>query len=58
MWLAFTMALGWAASFVGVNALLVTWGSAGVASARFVALVLNCVWTFAFAFYALKNPRE
>lgn len=58
MWLAFIMALGWAVSFVGVNALLITWGSAGVASARFVALVLNCVWTFAFAFHALKKVRE
>jgi O-antigen/teichoic acid export membrane protein len=58
MWLAFIMALGWAVSFVGVTALLVSWGSVGVASARLIALGLHCVWTFAFAFHALKKPRD
>ena len=58
MWLAFVMALGWAISFVGVNAMLVIWGSVGLASARLVALGLHCVWTFAFAFHALKKHPE
>jgi len=58
MWLAFIMALGWAISFVSMTALLVTHGSVGLASARLIAWGLNCVWTFAFAFYALKKVRE
>ena len=58
MWLAFIMALGWAVSFVGVTALLVSWGSVGVASARLIALGLHCIWTFAFAFHALKIPGD
>jgi O-antigen/teichoic acid export membrane protein len=58
MWLAFTMALGWSVSFVCVTALLVTHGSSGLASARFIALGLHCVWTFAFVFHALKAGRK
>ncbi len=58
MWLAFIMALGWSASYVGATMLFVSHGAPGMASARFIALGLHCMWTFAFAFYALKKIRE
>lgn len=58
MWLALLMNVGWAASFVGLNALFVAWGSIGLASARLFALGLHCAWTFAFAFYILERHRK
>lgn len=58
MWLAFLMALGWSLSYVVATVGLVQWGSVGVASARLMALGIHCLWTFAFAFQALKNNRE
>lgn len=58
MWLSLFMALGWSASFVALTALLVTQGSIGLASSRFAALGLHCVWTFAFVFYVLKTHKN
>lgn len=58
MWLVFLMNLGWAASFVLFYAVLVAWGSLGLALARFLGLCLHFSWTFAFALHSLRKVRQ
>jgi O-antigen/teichoic acid export membrane protein len=58
MWTAVMMNLGWAMCFVGLTALLVSRGSLGLAAARFIALGLYSVWTFAYALRILKPGRK
>jgi O-antigen/teichoic acid export membrane protein len=60
LWLGFAMNAGWAAVFLGMTALLVPWGAAGVATARLVAYAVHAVWTFAFAAWFVRaspSPR-
>lgn len=57
MWLGCLMNLGWAVAYIGCAALLVPFGSIGLASARLIAYVMHTVWTIWFAVYVLtKKP--
>ncbi len=58
MWIAVMMNLGWAVCYVGLGAVLVNWGSLGLASARFLSLVLYSACTFAYALRTLTNAQE
>jgi O-antigen/teichoic acid export membrane protein len=57
MWTAVMMNVGWAACYVGLSAWLVSGGSLGLASARFIALGLYSGWTFVFAWRTLVKAQ-
>jgi O-antigen/teichoic acid export membrane protein len=48
MWLGFSSNLGWGVVFFGANALLVRWGSLGLASARLFAYSAHAIFIFAY----------
>jgi len=48
MWLGFYSNVGWAVVFIGSNALLLRWGSLGLASARLLAYLLHGLFIFVF----------
>ena len=58
MWLGLLMNAGWAAVYIVSTALLVRWGSLGLASSRLLAYVVHAIWTFAFAYYVLQRRRN
>ncbi len=56
LWLGVAMNAGWGAVFLGLTAIGVHWGALGLAGARLGAYLVHGIWTFAFAFHALRNP--
>ena len=46
MWLSFSSNVGWGVVFVGANALLLRWGSLGLASARLLAYFVHAAFIF------------
>jgi O-antigen/teichoic acid export membrane protein len=58
MWTAVMMNLGWAVCYVSMSTFMVAWGSLGLASARFIALGLYSMWTFAYAWRTLTKNQE
>jgi O-antigen/teichoic acid export membrane protein len=66
MWVGFASNIGWAILYLGVTALLLRWGSLGMASARGLAYFAHVVWGFGYSFLlVLKddgqvpvNPKE
>lgn len=50
MWVGFIINLGWAVTFILGTILLIRWGSAGLASAKAMAYIVQFIWTFLFAF--------
>jgi len=52
------MNAGWTAVYIVSTALLVRWGSLGLASSRLLAYVVHAIWTLAFAYYVLQRLRN
>jgi O-antigen/teichoic acid export membrane protein len=55
MWVGFASNIGWALLYLGVTALLLRWGSLGLASARMLAYFAHVIWSFGYSFlFVLK----
>ncbi len=57
MWTGFIMNIGWGGAFILISWLLVNRGALGLASARAGAYIIHAIWTFAFAYYAIRGNR-
>lgn len=55
MWVGFAMNAGWAIATLGFTFALVSRGALGVASARLAGYAIHACWTFAFAYWYVRQ---
>lgn len=58
MWLGFSSIVGWGAVFLGANALLLRWGSFGLASARLLAYSAHAIFIFPYVIVFIISRRS
>jgi O-antigen/teichoic acid export membrane protein len=59
MWVCFASNIGWALVYLAATALLLRWGSLGLASSRMLAYFAHVVWSFSYSFlFVLKDRGE
>jgi O-antigen/teichoic acid export membrane protein len=58
MWLGFSSNLGWGVVFFGANAVLLKWGSLGLASARLLAYSAHAIFIFAYVIIFMTSKRS
>lgn len=57
MWAGFSANLAWAGVYLGVTALLLKWGSLGLASARMVAYFAHVIWAFSYSYLVVLRVK-
>lgn len=57
MWAGFSANIAWAVLYLGVTALLLRWGSLGLASARMVAYFAHVIWSFSYSYMVVLRMK-
>lgn len=58
MWAGFAANLVWGGLYLGVNLLLLRWGSLGLASSRMVAYVAHVAWAYSYSYLVVLRAKS